>query len=261
LIGERVSGKEESILNIRFYTFPPKRVYYPYLLVNPRNYKALFKKRFEHAILDCGVEFFKHNPDVKDYPRSFIESWKIQAKQLTKIFEDKLWIVIPDYPDDFNPGQFGDNVNKTIRNIEEFIAVDGVDWIVSLQSRYLDPFSFFESCERVRELVGDYPRIAVGTVCKTNNLDFIEYCCMLARHFFPKSWIHAFGLTLKALPRIKTPSGWLINSFDSLAYTFPRTPGRSSCRNSEERKQFFHAYLERLKHLINQSFLEGGFYE
>jgi hypothetical protein len=61
---------------LRFYTFPPSGVQYPYLLVNPRNYRVLFERRFKHAILDCGVELFKHNPSLKDYPRGFLERWK-----------------------------------------------------------------------------------------------------------------------------------------------------------------------------------------
>lgn len=76
--------------------------------MNPNNYKVLFKVKFEHAILDCGVEIFNYNPKLKDYPWWFLERWKHMAKQLTEILGNKIWITIPDYPDDYNPGQFGD---------------------------------------------------------------------------------------------------------------------------------------------------------
>jgi hypothetical protein len=216
-------------------------------LVNPNNYKILFKTRFEHAILDCGVELFKSNPSLKDYPQSFLEHWKRKAKQLTEIFGDKLWVTIPDYPDDFNPGQFGDNVAKTLQNIRDFIAIDSVNWLPSIQSRYLNRFSFLESCEAVRDLIGDYPRVAIGTVCKTNKISFIEYCCKATKLYFPNNHIHAFGLTLKALPKVtKTITSW-----DSIAYTFPRERGKGSCKNLSERKMFFYAYLERIKQIID----------
>jgi hypothetical protein len=230
-----------DVVQPRFYTLPPSGVDWPYLLVNPNNYKVLFKRKFKHAILDCGVERFNKNPELKDYPKSFLENWKWKAKELTEIFGERLFVTIPDYTDDFNPGQFGDNVSKTLANIKEFVSVEGVNWLPVIQSRYLDRFSFMESCQMVREAVGDYPRVAVGTVCKTQKLSFIEYCCKAARKHFPKSWIHAFGLTLNSLPRVK---GY-INSWDSLAWTFPRKPG-ASCKNAKERVQFFTDYLKRL---------------
>lgn len=114
-----------------------------------------------------------------------------------------------------------------------------------LQSRYLDKLSFLESAQKLRELIGDYPQIAIGTVCKCRNLDFIEYCCKVARRFFPHSWIHAFGLTLSALPKVKQ----YINSFDSMAWTFPRERGGHSCKNKKERIQYFNAYIAKVQNV------------
>jgi len=57
---------------MRFYTLPPQTVEWPYLLVNMRKWKELWKRSFEHAILDSGVEIFKYNPDFKDYPKSLL---------------------------------------------------------------------------------------------------------------------------------------------------------------------------------------------
>jgi hypothetical protein len=230
-----------------FYTLPPKDIEWDYLLVNPKNYKELFERIFKHAILDSGVMIFHENPNLKDYPKNFINFWKHEAKRLTKIFGDRLWITIPDYPDDYHPGQFGDNVSKTIENIKEFIKIDGVNWIPVIQSNYLNIFSFIKSCEKIKEIIGDYPRIAIGTVCKTNSLKFIEYCCRIARGFFPKSHIHAFGLTLRALPKVKN----FINSFDSLAYSFPRTRGHL-CKNKKERIEYFYKYIKRVKDILKE---------
>ena len=263
---------------MRFYTLPPTReIEYPYLLVNYKNYKELYKRRgWKHAILDCGVEFFKHNPDKSDYPKWFLREWKALCPYLTSIFGDKLACVIPDYPDDYHPGQFGGgmrNVEKTLRNVEEFITVDGVNWMVVIQSPYLNRLGFMESLQRTRDLIGDYPLIGVGTVCKTRKLSFIEFCLKATRRFFPKSHIHAFGLTLNALPRIKenidsydslVPSNltgpksmekWeglrrILNSWDSLSYTFPREPHKPSAKTKEYAITFFYAYLKRIEEIL-----------
>ena len=227
---------------LRFYTLPPNGVNYPFLLVNRKNYRVLFKRRFRHAIIDSGVmDFVRKN--IRDYPSGFLKTWKHTARALSDVFGEKIWLVIPDYPDDYNPGQFGDNVAKTLENIKDFITVDGVNWLPVIQSRYLNRFSFLESAKQVKEIVGEYPRVAIGTVCKCNRLDFIIYCCKVARKIFPNSWVHAFGLTLKALPKV----AHLIDSFDSMAWTFPRESGGHSCKNMGERLQYFHAYLHYLK--------------
>jgi len=235
------------------------------LIVNPRTYRELFKRKFEHAIFDCGVEIFHRDPNRTEYPRSFLHQWKHKARHLAEIFGDHLWVTIPDHPDDYHMQFKGANVEKTLRNVEEFLTVDGVNWLVPLQSQFLNPFSFAESCQRTKELIGDYPRIAIGTVCKTRNLKFIAYCCRMARRIFPDSHIHAFGLTLRALPRVipllsswdslaADPGGrrlWL-DSWDSDAYTFPRGQGRGSCKNEKERVLFFYAYIQRIKEILEK---------
>jgi len=245
---------------MRFYTLPPRHIEWPYLLVNMRIWKELWRRKFKHAILDSGVEVFKHNPHLKDYPKSFLFRYAQRAEIVSRRFEGKVWVTIPDYPDDLNPGQFGDNVEKTLQNVEEFISIDGVDWLPVIQARYLDVFSFYESCHRLRKLVGDYPRVAIGTVCKTRRHKFIVECCKVARKFFPKSWIHAFGLTLDVLPKV----AGLIDSFDSLACYFPRLsfkewsaktglrpfPNANPMSRTKQNEFFFYSYLKRLKEIV-----------
>jgi hypothetical protein len=211
--------------------------------------------------LDSGVEVFKTRKNLKDYPPSFLQRYSQRAEIVSHRFKGKVWVTIPDYCDDFNPGQFGDNVEKTLRNIQDFITVDGVEWLPVLQSRFLNVLSFYEACERTRVLIGDYPRIAIGTVCKTRKHRFIVECCRIARKFFPKSWIHAFGLTLDVLPKVKS----YINSFDSLACYYPRKSFKEwsaetglkpfpnvapTTARSKVAEVFFNAYLERLKEIL-----------
>lgn len=247
-------------MSLRFYSLPPRQIQYPYLLVNMWHWRELEKRKFEHAILDSGVEVFKTRKHLKDYPPSFLQRYSQRAEIVNHKFEGKVWVTIPDYCDDITPGRFGDNVEKTLRNIQEFITIEGVEWLPVLQCRFLNVFSFYEACERTRALIGDYPRIAIGTVCKTRRHSFIVECCEIARKFFPKSWIHAFGLTLDVLPKVKD----YINSFDSLACYFPRTsfkewsaktglkpfPNVSPTSRSKVAEIFFNAYLERLKQIV-----------
>jgi len=65
---------------VRFYTLPPDGIQWNYLLVNSNNYKILFKLKWRHAILDCGVERFLRNPNLKDYPKTFLEYWKYKER-------------------------------------------------------------------------------------------------------------------------------------------------------------------------------------
>jgi hypothetical protein len=228
-----------------FYTLPDNGIQHSFFLVNRKNYHTLFKRNFKHAIIDSGVMDFVHG-NVTEYPASFLHSWSDKAIQLNEALKGKAWFVIPDYPDDYNPGQFGDNVAKTLMNVERFLKESpSVNWLPVIQSRYQDRFSFLESAKQLHDLIGDYPQVAIGTVCKCRNLAFIIYCCRVARKQFPKSWIHAFGLTLKALPKVSN----LINSFDSMAWTFPREHGGHSCKNQKERVTYFHAYIKRIQEI------------
>ncbi len=237
---------------VRFYTMAPRGVYHPYLLVNagegwssPWKYKSLFRRKFKHAILDAGVELFLRNPNVSDYPSLFLERYKRLAVQLTSAMKGRLWVAVPDFPDDYHPGQAGDNIGKTLSKIREFVPLPNVEWMPVLQSRYLDRLSFYESCARTREVVGDYPRLGIGTVCKTHNQEFILECCRIARKFFPSSRLHAFGPSLSVVPKIAP----FIDSWDSSAWTFPRARGRTSA-NTSEYPEFFAAYLERIRRLL-----------
>lgn len=236
----------EACKTVKFYTLPDKTVY-PYLLVNRKKYKTLFSRTFNHAIIDSGVMDFVH-ANVTEYPRRFLDNWAWKATQLQEIFGSKVSFVIPDYPDDYNPGAMGDNVTKTIENIRRFVEEEPkVNWIPVLQSRYLNKLSFLESCQRVKKEVGEHPFLAIGTVCKCKKHDFIVYCCKTARKHFPHSKLHAFGLTLNVLPKVHD----LIDSFDSMAWTFPRTPGHS-CKTQKERDEYFQAYIERIEQIVGE---------
>jgi hypothetical protein len=246
----------------RFYTSPPRNSGYPFFMLNPKLVKRLHKEPFEHAILDCGIEIFGRK-DVVEYPDDFMAKWKTQARDLTDEFGDRLWVTVPDYCDDLRPGAVKDNHRKTIKRIEEFISVDGVNWLISLQGRYYDYFSFYEAIQLTHDAVGRYPRIAIGTVCKSKRKQHIVQILRAARAHFPDSHIHAFGLTLSYLPDVKNT----INSFDSMAWCFPRTKFRkwdnetgykpllntAPYGESEKHTFFFNAYMKRVNEILSDA--------
>jgi len=230
---------------MKFYAFEPP-IKYPHVFTNIKNYQWLIKNsyRFNDALLDCGVHIFWKQDE---YPEGFLQKYKQKAKVLSEIFGDRLWITIPDYCDDYK--HVPSNIEKTLRNVKDFIRVDGVEWLPVIQARYLDFLSYFESLERTKEIIGeDYPRVAIGTVCKTRKLRFIIECAKATRIHFPKSHIHAFGLTLTALPKVKQ----YIDSFDSSAYTFPHS-GKHSCKNQKERIEYLKADLKKVEQYLRET--------
>lgn len=68
---------------MKFYTLSPRDLYWPYLMVNPRTRKELYKRKFKHAILDSGVEIFQQNPNLREYPDRFL--WNAYMKRLTEL--------------------------------------------------------------------------------------------------------------------------------------------------------------------------------
>jgi hypothetical protein len=226
-----------------FYTLPEAFYSYPFLLAPfPNHHKKLMKAKFKHAIVDCGVEIFAQGK--QEYPHAFHMRYQFVANQYTQIFGEKIWFVIPDYPDDYRNNPIENNIHKTLVNIKQYHEVSGVNWVYPIQTDYLNLQSFHDSCHQVMKFNPE--RVAIGTVCKCNDLEFIEQCCRMVRQHFYLSHIHAFGVTLRALPKLLP----FIDSWDSNAWTFPRKPGHS-CKNMAERKEYYYAYLKRIDEILH----------
>jgi len=230
----------------RFYTLPdvPLNVWnnYPYALTPFHKVKRLQKYPFKHAIVDCGVEiFFK---GAKEYPQAFLKRYEYWAYQYTCLFREKIWFVIPDYPDDYRNNPIPHNVRRTLTNIRRYHSVEGVNWVYPIQSDYLNLQSLHDSCHEVMKF--QPKRVAIGTVCKIRNVEYIEKCCRMVRQHFYTEHIHAFGPTLTALPRILP----YIDSWDSCAYFTSHKSGMGMCRNQKERAQYFRDYLSRVNEIL-----------
>jgi len=242
---------------VRLYVNPERleRLNYPYPMVNFFRGKKLDSlNSWEHAILDAGVETVFFAKRLKDYPSNYYHAYLRLTHYYTAKYGERVWCVIPDYPDDYEHGltfeKDLDNVEKTFRNIDYFSKYEKVNWVYPLQSQYLDREGFYEAAIRLKKEY-DPPRIGIGTVCKTKDIRFITYCCRMAREVFgPNVWIHAFGMTLKALPYARH----YINSMDSSAFGFhlkfiPKY-GLTHLNSRERCELLFSRWLERFNQII-----------
>jgi len=203
-----------------FFSTPPPRVRYPYVLTTMSKPAHEIINKYHYAeliLLDAGVELFFLRKKLRDYPAGYLEHYADKARLLSKTFKNA-WVTIPDYPDDYYPGYITDNVEKTIANIRRFITVPGVQWLPVIQSRFHDRFSFLSALAEVRSIIGDYERVAIGTVCKSRDSGWIAYTAQATRNYFPHSKIHAFGATLKALPKFHM----YVYSADSVSWDWGR---------------------------------------
>jgi len=204
-----------------FFTTPPPGVKYPYVLTTMTRPAHEIINKYHYAefiLLDTGVDLFFFRKRLQDYPKGYLEHYADKARLLSRIFKNA-WVTIPDYPDDYYPGHIRDNVEKTIANIRRFIGIPGVQWLPVVQSRFHDRFSFLSALAEVRSVIGDFPRVAIGTVCKSRDSRWIAYTAHATRNHFPHSKIHAFGATLKALPRFHM----YVHSVDSNSWDFYRS--------------------------------------
>jgi hypothetical protein len=239
----------------RFYTVPYFEDY-PFVVI-PYGKKAkslLLNRNFEHAILDCGVSIFAKGND--DYPEGFFEDYCNFAQEMTQVYGERLWTVIPDYPDDeilpnSKRHHIPHNVRKTLLNVERYHVVEGVNWVYPLQSSYLNLQSFHDGCHQIMKF--NPQRVAIGTVCKTQNIEFIEKCVRMARQHFPFQHIHAFGPTLSSLFAILP----YIDSWDSTAWDYrcrmeTTRRGQKIPFTNEIRKKYLEDYLAKIKVILDE---------
>jgi len=255
------------VSDLIFFTTPPEGIYYPYLLANYRNVEKLIARKFELMLVDSGVFYWFFKRRMEDYPAWYLDEAMRIAFKLSRIYGDKVWFTIPDYPSDYYPTDWRRNVERTFANIERFRRMEGVEWVYVIQGPY--PFNpddriscleaFEDSCKRMKKYAPK--RLGIGTICKGNDLKFIVECCKIAREYFPDEWIHAFGPSLKSIPLIRP----YINSFDSMAYIFYAPWQNSKWRNpkvgerlpsSSEKRARFHAWMKSLKKKLSQKTLE-----
>jgi len=251
---------------IRFYTLPPSDVDWPYILINANNpalgYIRKHRKAIKSVIVDSGIEIFR-NPEVKDYPKGHIYKIVKLHNYLRRILPNtEIYATIPDYPDDYNPrnlwlSDYETNIERTVQNVIKCtLEFDYVNWLIPIQGWNKQPKSVQE-CVKLYEtydwILKRYHYFAVGNLCVEPDAKIIYETVKIARELLPDKKLHVFGLKLRALELVKG----FIDSFDSTAWTRPVNSklGNWSCKNSEERKRFFYAWINRLNEILSQKLL------
>jgi len=141
-----------------FFTIPPPRIRWPWVLVNQFNvlpetrllswsadgkrvtirtdsygwsYLLANRQGVELVLLDSGVErMFKRADPPADYPPQYEKMWYENAQRLAKLFgKNSVIVTIPDYPDDYveawgRPHVLWkgnkDNIERTVENVVHY---------------------------------------------------------------------------------------------------------------------------------------------
>ena len=209
-------------LPIKLFTLPPRSINYPFLLVHTDNYRELYTRKFDLAIIDIQVHrFVKHN----DYPVDFIRRYTKLCLSLASVFKDRLVVVAPDLPYDpvhFRGAQYSDNIRKTYRYHAVFRALEpklhqyGTQVMYVLQHRQtLESLRY--SANILLDIVHREPEmIGIGSLCVERSPKRDMVFIREARKLFPKAWLHGFGIHLSTLKYISQVCE--IQSFDSQSW-------------------------------------------
>jgi len=217
----------------RFYSYPPVECEHPWVLRNIKQ-KPI---PCSHEIVDIGIYDLLKDPDGGHSDEKLMK-WKE--------LETLGWKVVPDCPDlegEFKMEVICDNTSYSWELLTQLYNPDDPSHLPVIQSHYENIESFKEYIERFKAKYGVVDKIAIGSICKADNHNIGVKMLKIARREFPNTWIHAFGLRFQQFKKAYN----LIDSFDSTSWTFPRDSGRSSCKNKEERIQFFHDYMRRVE--------------
>ena len=252
--------------SVRFFTFPPKGVEYPFILLNATSFKSQIKSIAERKndvlaiIIDSGIEIFR-NKNVREYPGGAEAAIRRQVKmyiRTKKLFHSTdVYAIIPDYPDDYHPRNLW--LNKRVTNIERTYnnvirAIDeypDINWLIPVQGHYGDPESIRKSIELYEShgILDRYDYFAIANIFNSRKKKYIVEVLTIAREFLKNKKIHFFGIGIYAVSEAHKHG--LLDSFDTLAWTRPtklsqkaiRARKRWSCKNSLERKIYFYAWL------------------
>jgi len=262
-----------------FFTLPPWRISYPYILINNQHpeYGLRYLIRYNHRkevkkiIIDSGIEIFR-NKNIKDYPgggKAQITRQYILYSKIRKIVPHaEVYAVVPDYCDDYHPKNLWldekiTNIERTTENI--LYAVEkysNVKWLIPIQGHYMKPKTVMKALEQLKEHGFDFEKFgyyAVAPTCILLDVNLLKFTVAYAYSWFKQNLgyvpkIHVFGPKLKAIPYIKQ----YIYSFDSMAWTRPVEQGLHkkhpySAKTEQQRELFFKKYLEVLekKYKIN----------
>jgi hypothetical protein len=232
-----------------FFTDAPRK--YEYLLMKYDKKHLLLKKKFKLAILDLGVYTYLVKSREHQYPKSLIKGLFDFSNEM----HENILVCSCDYPAlDFehNIVMNYDNVEKTLENWDLFSKSDNYNKVIfTLQ------FSDILNIATVKEEINLYPTkingepvkyIGIGSMCRfvdnsKKARKFVNELFQMVRKKYPTSWIHVWGMSIRHYDLLC----YFADSFDSTKWTKPintKILGNASCKNKEQRIQYFNLYLE-----------------
>jgi len=249
---------------IKFFTLPPYTISYPFVLINANRpeeglrYIRKHHRVIREVIIDSGVEIFR-NPSIKEYPNNIFSKLVALYKKV-KMYVDNVYVVCPDYPDDYRPKQLWldgkDNIERTIDNVVVCLYVySDVNWLLPIQGHYRNPKSILK-CIDAYWAIGAWNRVkiaGIANLCTENDIGIIRDTIKLARMHIPEDIkLHGFGINLKAIRYVHR----YLDSFDSMAWTRPvsrRLRKNYSARTIREKEEYFRAWIRRLHSILSVS--------
>ena len=237
---------------MRFYTLPPFQIEYPYVLINGRNpnqglrYIRRHFKNIRSVIIDSGIEIFR-DENVKDYPPNHLCKL-VRLYYRVKQFIDEVWLVCPDYCDDYHPRSLWISANYT--NIERTVdsvlkcleRYPDVNWLIPIQGWHRKPKSVLRCLNLYKEYGVDREYYGIGNLCVEKRESIMIKTVRYVKSILKDRKIHVFGLDLRTARKLRNE----IYSFDSMAWTRPVDRQGWSCKNTKERIEYFKKWLKRL---------------
>jgi len=222
------------------------------------------------VILDAAVDYYWKKPCSStpvDYDNDYWNRFWNAVDYLKSIAKEKwihLEVTVPDYPDDYSKEWKKEhclwidsytNVDRTLENVFYIIEQDrGVKWLLPAQGYENTPESILLPLEvYTKHRMHKKYRIALANLCTTKNTATIVKTVYIARQFCPDCSFHIFGPSIKAVEDAALKQG---DSFDSAAWTFPRSSGLWSAKNEHERRVYFELYLKRVAEALIQKTID-----
>jgi len=245
---------------VRFYTLPPRDVFWPFVLINANRpkegigYLRAHRRDIKAVIIDSGIEIFR-DPSVKDYPPGHLKRLVWLYKRVRLICPHaEVWATAPDYCDDYHPRALwlSDNITNIERTVESVKRAlrnyPDVEWLIPIQGHYRKPSSVARCIELMEEegILDGRDYVAVANLCTERRHDIMVETILIAERMLAPRRIHVFGLDVDVAMKVRRR----IFSFDSLAWTFPREPGNPSCKNHEQRVRYFMDFIRRLERIM-----------
>jgi hypothetical protein len=260
---------------IYFYSYPPATSTWSYLLLNVHNYRDINKfidrdLRIAAVILDAAVDYYWRKPCTNiatDYDNEYWNQFWNAVDYLKSTAKEKwihLEVTAPDYPDDYSKDWKKEhclwidnysNIHRTLENVFFITEQDkNVKWLLPAQGYENTPESILLPLEiYTSHKMHKRYRIGLANLCTSKATTMIVKTIHIAREACKECRFHIFGPSVKAVEDA-TKLGILkhYDSFDSTAWTFPRTAGLWSARNEHERRTFFELYLKRVAEALIQ---------